>query len=299
MKGNIFLLLSILIAITAASQRVVATADKQKILIGEQFHLRLQANFKSGESTDFFDVDTIPRFEILDKSGIDTSKFDGGIALIQNFTVTSWDSGKIQIAPFALGKYQTKPLTIDVAYSPSPFDTTQPYHDIRDILEIKRPVESTWYWYLIGLLVLILLFLLFFPKGKPRAKGEFVSDEGAYKRALKKMDALYKRKDDSKIFYTELVQIFREYLNKRKNIYSFSKTTEDLSVQMEQLNMQREQYQQLVQTLLVSDLVKYARYEASPQEKEHSFDSIKEGIISIENVTTSNPQLQTSNTNAV
>lgn len=299
MKGYIFLLLSILMAMTATSQRVVATSDKQKMLIGEQFHLRLQANFNAGEPTDFFDVDTIPRFEIIDKSAIDTSKFDGGIALSQNFTLTSWDSGKIQIAPFVLGKYQTKPLVIDVAYSPSPFDTTLPYHDVHDILLVKRPIESTWYWYLIGLLVLILLFLLFFPKGKPRAKGEFISDEGAYKRALKKMDVLYKRKEDSKVFYTELIQIFREYLNKRKNIYSFSKTTEDLSAQIEQLNMDRGQYQQLVQTLLVSDLVKYARYEASPQEKENSFDSIKAGIISIENTTISNSKLQTSDSNAV
>jgi len=299
MKGYIFLLLSILIAITATSQRVVATSDKQRILIGEQFHLRLQANFNAGEATDFFDVDTVPRFEIIDKSAIDTSKFDGGIALSQNFTLTSWDSGKIQIAPFVLGKYQTRPLVIDVAYSPSPFDTTQPYHDVHDVLDVKRPMESTWYWYLIGLLVLILLFLLFFPKGKPRAKGEFVSDEGAYKKALKKMDALYKRKDDSKVFYTELVQIFREYLNRRKNIYSFSKTTEDLSIQIEQLNLDRGQYQQLVQTLLLSDLVKYAKYEASPQERENSFDSIKEGIINIENATISNTKLQTSNSNAV
>ena len=175
---------------SVTAQRVTATADKQKILIGEQFHIKLQANFNSGEPLDFFDLDSIPRFEILDRSQIDTSKFKDGVALIQNLTVTSWDSGKIQIASFVLGGYRTKPLFIDVPYSPHPFDTTQAYHDIHDILEIKKPGETTWYWYLIGLLILILLFLLFFPKGKPRPKGEFVSDEGAYKKALKKLDAL-------------------------------------------------------------------------------------------------------------
>jgi hypothetical protein len=190
MKGYILLLIIVFFSISIAAQKLAATADKQNILIGEQFHLRLQANFHKGEPLDFFEVDSIPRFELLDKSAIDTSNFGDGLALVQNLTITSWDSGKIQIAPFVLGKDRTKPLTIDVAYSPSPFDTTQPYHDIHDIMEVKRPVESTWYWYLIGLLVLILLFLLFFPKGKPRPRGEFVSDEGAYKRALKKLDAL-------------------------------------------------------------------------------------------------------------
>src|SRR5215213_6176049 len=158
MKGFIFLLFISFPFISVTAQKVTAAADKQKILIGEQFHLRLQANFDKEEPLDFFEVDSIPRFEILDKSGIDTSNFNDGLALIQDFTVTSWDSGKIQIAPFVLGRYQTKPLTIDVAYSPHPFDTTKPYNDIHDILEVKRPIETTWYWYLIGLLVLILLF---------------------------------------------------------------------------------------------------------------------------------------------
>jgi hypothetical protein len=292
MKGFIFLPLIVFFSISVTAQKVTATADKQKILIGEQFHLRLQANFHNGEPLDFFEIDTIPRFEILDKSEIDTSRFNDGVALIQNFTLTSWDSGRIQIAPLALGRYQTKPLTVDVAYSPSPFDTTQPYHDIHDIVDVKPPIQTTWYWYLIGLLILILLFLLFFPKGKPRGKGEFVSDEGAYKRALKKLDALQKKPyTDSKIFYTELIQIFREYLHRRKNIYSFSKTTDDLSIQMEQLNMDRDQYQQLVQTLLLSDLVKYAKYQPTKEENENAVNDIRGGIVAIEQTPVPKPQI--------
>lgn len=294
MKGFILLVLISFISFSVTAQKVTATADKQKILIGEQFNLKLQANFDKNEPLDFFDVDSISRFEILDKSEIDTSNFNDGLALIQNLTMTSWDSGKIQIAPFVLGRYQTKPLVIDVAYSPHPFDTTKPYHDIHDILEVKHPIESTWYWYLIGLLVLILLFLLFFPKGKPRAKGEFVSDEGAYKRALKKLDALQKKTDvDRKLFYTELIQVFREYLHKRKNIYSFSKTTEDLSAQIEKLNMDKDQYQQLVQTLLLSDFVKYAKYQPTKEENQTSVNDIRESIVVIEQTT--NHKLQTTN----
>jgi hypothetical protein len=294
MKGLIFLLIISFFTLTVTAQKVTVTADKKNILIGEQFHIKLQANFNEGEPLDFFEVDSIPRFEILDRSQIDTSKFNDGVALIQNLTITSWDSGKIQIAPFVLGSYRTKALFIDVAYSPHPFDTTRPYHDIHDIMEIKKPGQTTWYWYLIGLLILILLFLLFFPKGKPRPKGEFVSDEGAYKRALKRLDTLNKRSDaDSKIFYTELIQIFREYLHKRKNIYSFSKTTDDLAIQIEKLNLDREQYQRLFQTLRLSDLVKYAKYQPTGGENQTSVNEIRESIIAIEQ--TSNFKPQTSN----
>ena len=297
MKSQLFLLFVSFLYISAPAQRAVAKADKAKILIGEQFNLRLQANFNRGEPLDFFEVDSIPRFEIIVRSAIDTSKFNDGVALIQNLTVTSWDSGKIQIAPFVLGRYKTKPLAIDVAYSPHPFDTTQPYHDIHDIMEAKRPIENTWYWYLIGLLIVILLFLLFFPKGKPRAQGEFVSDEGAYKKALKKLDALQRKPiADNKIYFTELIKIFREYLHKRKNIYSFSKTTEDLSIQIEKLNLDRDIYQQLVQTLFISDFVKYAKYQSSEEERRNSLESIRESIGAIENTHIPNPKLQTSTT---
>lgn len=295
MKGPGFLLLIIFFSVSVAAQKLTATADKQKILIGEQFHLRLQANFDKDEPLDFFEVDSIPRFEILDKSEIDTSKFADGVALIQELTMASWDSGKIQIAPFVLGRYQTKPLVVDVAYSPSPFDTTQPYYDIHGIMEVKHPVENTWYWYLIGVLILILLFLLFFPKGKPGAKGEFVSDEGACKKALKKLEALNKRNEgDNKVFYTELIQIFREYLHKRKNIYSFSKTTDDLSIQIEKLNMDKDQCKQLLQTLRLSDLVKYAKYQTTGKENQNSINNIRQGIVAIENGQTSNRKPQTS-----
>lgn len=283
MKGYIFLLALIFFSVSVTAQKLTASADKQNILIGEQFHLRLQANFHNNEPLDFFEVDSIPRFEILDRTEVDTSKFEGGVALIQNFTLTSWDSGKIQIAAFVLGKDRTKPLIIDVAYSPSPFDTTQPYHDIHDILEVKPPVQRTWYWYLIGLLVLILLFLLFFPKGKPRPKGEFVSDETAYRRAMKQLDALQKKTEvEDKVFYTELIYIFREYLHKRMNIYSFSKTTEDLSAQITKLSIDKDLYQELVQTLQLGDLVKYAKFQTGSEEKQDSLKAIGDSIAAME-----------------
>jgi hypothetical protein len=162
-------------------------------------------------------------------------------------------------------------------------------------MEAKRPSESSWYWYLIGILILMLLFLLFFPRGKPKKSGEFVSDEGAYKRALKKLDILQKKPSpDNKVFYTELIQILREYLHKRKNIYSFSKTTEDLSMQIERLNLDTDQYQQLVQVLVLSDFVKYAKYQSTEEERRNSLESIKESIVAIENSNIATPKLQTS-----
>jgi hypothetical protein len=88
--------------------------------------------------------------------------------------------------------------------------------------------------------------------------------------------------------------VFREYLHRRKNIYSFSKTTEDLSPQIEKLDLDKGQYQDLVQTLMISDFVKYAKYQASEDERRNSLESIRESIVAIENAHVSNPKPQTS-----
>ena len=173
MKNQVLSIFAFAFSLSAAAQKVTATVDRQDILIGEQIKLRLQANFLKDEPLQWFEeVDTISRFEILDKSEVDTSRMDEGYALSQVLTLTSWDSGKIILRPFVLGQWQTKPIPVNVAYSPHPFDTTKPYHDIKDILEVKKPIEGKWYWYLIFILVVLGLFLLFFPRGKKKAKGE-------------------------------------------------------------------------------------------------------------------------------
>jgi hypothetical protein len=179
MKNQALSLFVLLCSFSAAAQKVTATVDRQQILIGEQIKLRLQANFGREEQFLWFDnTDTIPRFEILDKSAVDTSEMEGGYAVSQIFILTSWDSGKIQLPAFVMSKWKTKPIPINVAWSPHPFDTTKPYHDIKDILEVKLPVENTWYWYLIFALVVIGLFLLFFPQSKEKSEGNVCTRRG-------------------------------------------------------------------------------------------------------------------------
>ena len=108
-------------------------------------------------------------------------------------------------------------------------------------------------------------------------------DEGAYKTALRKLEQL-KTADikDNKQLYTELIQIFREYLEKRKNIRSFSKTTDDLSLQISELSLPRDQFSELVQMLRLSDLVKFAQFQPAREENRQSIQVAEENIMLIE-----------------
>jgi hypothetical protein len=288
--NRLFLFILLLSATHGFSQRtaVSATVSDQNILIGEPFQLTLEASAPVSQKMQWFEIKELPHFEILKRSKIDSQVNGNKKTLVQTFTMTSWDSGRWQLPYFSLPRSnRTKPIAIEVSFSP--FDPKQPYHDVKDILEVDRPGQVKWYWYLVGLALLVALFLLLFP-GKKKKKEEVLS-EGAYKKALTRLAAL-KKKDpqDAKVFYTELVDIFREYLHRRKNIQSFSKTTEDLGKQVGQLHIPGSDYQQLLEVLQLSDFVKFARYKPSLSENQVSYDVIKKSIVSIENIKTEEKQ---------
>jgi len=289
MKATVFILsfVSLLFCnnIWAQSTHVSVTADKQKILIGEPLQLYFTTTAPKGSAVAPLHIDSIFHFEVLSRSKIDTQVKSNAIELKQTYTITSWDSGRWQIPAFQVAPgTNTKPIVVEVGYTP--FDPKQDYNDVKDIIEVARPARTTWYWYLIGVALLVVLFLLLFPQKKKKSDATPISYEGAYKEALQQLEKLKKQSadEDAKRYYTVLIDIFRNYLQKRKNIQSFSKTTEDIAQQIKTLNLPDNQYNVLVQTLQESDMVKFAKYQPQPEETRTAWETIKNSIVTIENV---------------
>jgi len=267
-----------------AQPKITAKVDRDKILIGEPVKLALEARISKNASAVFFKFDSFPHFEIMSASGVKESAEANDKILQQTFTITSWDSGTWQLPFIVVNNAVSKRLIIEVTHTP--FDVSKPYNDIKDIVEVRKEEESKWHWYLIGIAFLILLFLLFFPKGKkkPALIVQPVSNIDPYKEALIRLDQLNNVAiKESKLFFTQLVDILRDYLYKRKNIQSFSKTTGDLSVQISKLNLRDDLHHQLVLSLRMSDIVKFAKFQPSGEEQEASFEIIKKSISEIEN----------------
>jgi hypothetical protein len=264
---------------------VKAAIDKNKILIGERIQLKLQADIPENEAIRFFMIDTIPHFE-LDKQKIDTSYNSEGTSLKQVISVTSFDSGHWVIPAFSLGeKIITDTLPVDVAFSP--MDSTRDYHDIKDIIEVKPPEEEKkwWLWYAIGggalLLILLLVYLLRKKKPVIAAVAPVIDP---YEEAMKELDKLEKEKPDQKQYYSRLVDIFRVYVDKKKDIHSLQRTTDDLVIQLKGIPIAKEQFEKLSQALRMSDFVKFAKYVPSNEDGRSSFDTIKKTINEIEQI---------------
>jgi hypothetical protein len=272
-----FLLLSYLLP----AQVVNLSFDKQRILLGEQVGVNVKAFVEKGATLNNFPIDTLPHFEVLESSKIDTAAIGNTLQLSQKLIVTSWDSGRWNVPTVIQAGMPTKPIAIDVTYT-SPWNPAQPYHDIKGIVPVENPGKTTWWWYLIGLAVLIALFLLFFPEGK-KDKKDVELDKNAYRKAMQQLEKLEKEKGlDAKGFYTELINIFRGYLKGARGIQSFSKTSDDLSIQLQSQKMPSANYNALVQTLRLSDLVKFAAYQPADGIHRESLNTIKQSITTIE-----------------
>jgi hypothetical protein len=282
MNQKIFFLLFLLLfqgKVFSQVISVVATTDKERIVIGEPIKLKLEVTIPASSGLSWLQIDTLPHFEVLDRSDVDSITSFNGLRLEQTITLTSWDSGSWVIPSLAFQNMRSRPLRIEVGYSP--MDPDQPYHDIKDIMDVPKPEKPEWYWYLLALALLLILFLLFFPASKNKGVKKEPVKEDPYKLAMKQLSSLDPGLG-SKVFFTDLVNIFREYLEQRENIRSHSKTSDDLVVQLRELALPQDDYTRVAQLLRMSDLVKYARMETGIDEKNQSLLVVKENIQRIE-----------------
>jgi LPXTG-motif cell wall-anchored protein len=277
-----------MMAIAAGAQThttVTATIDKNKILIGEPIKLTLQAEIPENEPIRFFMIDTLPHFEFLEKEKIDTSNTSDGTRLRQMIRITSFDSGHWVLPALDLGdNISTDTLPVDVVFSD--FNPDSPYHDIHEIIDVVPPKKGTpWWIYLIGAGVALLIALLFILLRKKKKKPEPMTAwpiEYPYNQAMRQLEALQKSQLDPKEYYSQLVDIFRLYIYRRKGILSLQKTTDDLVVQLAGLQVEKGAFEKLSQALRLSDFVKFARYIPSREDDGDAFESIKKAIEEIE-----------------
>ncbi|MEI6949447.1 hypothetical protein V9K67_19830 [Paraflavisolibacter sp. H34] len=282
---SLFLLLFSCLSFAQKKPFVQASVDKEKIVIGEPFELLLEASFAPGAAPAFFSQDSLPHFEVLERLKVDTLDTGDGLRLSQRLRLTSWDSGSWRLPPLPLPgtRLRTRPVTINVNFTS--FDAQQEYHDIKDIREVEAPERMKWIWYLVVALLLGLLFFLVFP-GRKKKEAPPAPKVDAYQQALAGLQQLQKERAslEPKAFYVRLVDILRTYLLQRKGIQSFAQTTDDLAAQIRKLQLPRSVFEHLRDTLLISDAVKFARYQPTEEEERPAVQTVQKAIDAIESL---------------
>jgi hypothetical protein len=281
LSGIFFSLLFSLWSLLCAAQTntsVSVSADKNRILPGEPFVMTIEARFHLKSGTTFLMPDTIAHFEFLEPPVIDSVREGETVRLNGKYKLTSFDSGHWVIPSVVLDGYaKSDTVGIDVVFSD--FNPEQPYHDIKDILEPEVTSKRQWWWYIAAGAFLLMLAVIYLHRRKKKLPVKHAdSFADPFEEAMMQLQKLQKSNPGSKQFHSALTGIFRLYLFRKKGILSLHKTTDDLLLQLRELNLEKAQFEKLSQVLRLSDFVKFAKYNPSDADNDICFNTIFESI---------------------
>lgn len=273
-------LLNIMLSIVVA-----ATIDSTTIMIGDQTDLHLQATLDREAQVVFpeYHEKLIDGVEIVEKTVVDTTRLkDGKTQLNQYLTLTAFRDSLFIVngIPFVVDgdTIWSAPVSLNVI-QPFEIDTTNAITDIKGTL--KAPI---WWW---GIIRWILLAIAIIGLGigiwylsrylQKKDKGEELvpaePERPAEEVALEKLEKIKAEKKwqdgKTKEYHTELTDTVREYIGRRFEVHSSEKTSDDTLREMKPIMKdQKDLYERLKKMLQLADLVKFAKWQTTPDENE-------------------------------
>ena len=293
-----FLLTSfiLLYSSTSFSQTISATIDRDKILIGEQVTLQLKAdvNERDYSMVAWYNLpDTINHLEIVKRGNMDTLESNGSVSYQQNITITSFDSGlwkfpllQIVLQDKASGKQVTfKADTLSLQVIPVDVSNMKEYHDIKNIIAVTPPSNNDWIIYAIASAILILLIILIASGLKKRKKKPVtLPQKPLYKGspldwAIEQLNILEKEnliaKNQTKLFYTKLDEIYRTYFDMQLTIHAQQLTGDELIIHLKVYLLEEKIRTPFYQVVRLCDAVKFAKYDPAASENTESIIQVR------------------------
>ena len=272
---------------------VSAAIDSTTLFIGDQTDLHLRATSEVGEQVQMpmLGEHLIPGIEIVDRTIIDTTTLsDGRVQYNQYLTLTSFEDSLFYIEPlpFVSGDdtVWSESLMLNVV---QPFEMDSADMAITDIKGIYR--APIWWWGFLRWVLLALAvagvgvggyYLITYLQSRMGKRDEdAVAVEPlrpAEEVALEKLDAIREQKiwqtGQIKEYHTQLTDVVREYIARRFEVSSAEQTSDEtLRAMRPLLSDKKDLYEQLRKMLTLADLVKFAKWTATPDENELSLRS--------------------------
>ncbi len=278
----------------AQQAKVSVKTDTNAILIGEQVLLDLRYELPIGE-TPLFPAfnDTLTRdIEIVKRSPIDTI-LDNELQvqiLQQQLTITSFDTGYFIIPPIPFGMMESgdtsfttiisDPLLLNVFTVE--VDTT------KDIKPIVRPMAQPYTIFeflpiiIIGLIILILIIVAIylyrrFKKKKPLFTKKEKPALPPYQEAIQNLEVLKQKKlwqsGQVKEYQSELTDIIRYYIERRFEINAVEMVSFEIMEALKKTEVNSEAFAKINATFDLTDLVKFAKSNASAIENDTSYNN--------------------------
>ena len=270
------LLLFIAAPAVKAQVTVEATIDSLQLLIGEQAKIKLQVSMDANQKLrlPLLRDTLVTGVEILDVAKPDTQLLnnDKRWLISQEYTITSFDSALYYLPPFEVlvndQAYRSKALALKV-YS-IPVDTLHPdqFFGPKDI----REVPITWndlaplVYSALAMLILgaaAVFFIIRYRDNKPIIKIIKIEPKlPPHQAAMKKIEEIKAdkqvRREDPKLYYTELTEVIRMYIRERFGFNAMEMTSAEIIERL--LQEDKESVKDLRTLFETADLVKFAKH---------------------------------------
>ncbi|TSJ39212.1 hypothetical protein FO440_15740 [Mucilaginibacter corticis] len=293
------LLLACLSSIAKAQNiKVEAKLQDYTIKIGDQTRLFLEVNQPAKAHVNFpVFTDTITdKVQIVSANKPDTipdKKDYSRITIIRSYVITSFDAGIYKFPLFSFGSsigvIKSNELMLQV--QTVKIDTTKSIYDIKQPILVNYTffdrVKDNWTWIVIAIVVTALIIgLIIYLRNKPKQQPVIKITKPSIPIHIVAIDKLKELRDkklwqqeEFKLYHSELTDIIREYLEKRYNIKTHEKTTDEILTALNNRDITGEYRNMLQQILVMADLVKFAKEKPLPLENERSLDNAIEFVL--------------------
>jgi len=296
MRKSLLLLFLLLVSFVHSNlwaQKITVNArlDSTVMWIGNQTHLTFEISQQPKQKVGMpvFSDSIIGGLELVEPVKTDTLKSpDGHILVKQHYLVTAFKDSLLYIPPFPFvlngDTVWSKSLSLKVV---QPFKIDTASNAIADIKPVFQPKFNWFNLLFIVLLVLaihgIIILLLFIYRKYLKKSPVLDSKEmklllPPHVVALSELERLKQEKPwqqgRSKEYHTELTDIIREYIERVFSVNSMEMTSEEILDHLRNLKSeQKTAYSGLNQILKLADLVKFAKWNPTPDEHELSLSN--------------------------
>jgi hypothetical protein len=270
--------------------RITMSLDRDSMLLGDQVEMTLSIAYSAALALEFPEIgDTLmPSIEVLRRSKLDTISISAdSIKVERRYTLTCFDAGVIYTMPqyqFIIGEETIVSNEVKLKVMYPPMDSTWRPNDIKPPIDYPITLAEALPWVAGGLLVLaIAAFLIYYWDRRRRNQPLFFKPkpkEPAHVVALRNLQLLKEeqlwQQGRIKDFHTRISEILRTYIEDRFAISAMEQTSDEILFSFESGNAcGAKELDMLREVFAISDLVKFAKYSAAPDENETAFVRVK------------------------
>ena len=150
----------------------------------------------------------------------------------------------------------------------------QDIHDIKGLV----PLPHSWWWLILIAAAAAVAFWRWKRK-RTTAATETVTPLSAYEIALQALQRLRDENPPVEVFYTQLSNIVRQYLEGQLGLRAPERTTEEFLYELSRDHALSPEHRELLAAFLQeSDLVKFARFRPGAEDMKRAFDAAEKFV---------------------